>query len=910
MKKSTLFLYMAVPSLLLTACGGGSDSNDSTQPKTAVQRALESGDASLVSDANEFIAASESFVSELNRQHNQIKNHLMQGEGGETLNQLFWDPTHDAAIISSTYGFNDPILKTNKAMNEDYTDQELVIGVAGYTASQTRYAALASNPFRTLQRYPSSVNEQMETWLKNLVNWAAGSDKPAKIVLAQMDQSYYFPDDGATRNWIKNNINSHALINDDDACDAGKLKACLEEKPDLLIISQQLNDGDRVNDVVEGLNYSFEHQIPVLYLHLDGGMTELGRALFTEMHIQYEGDNYWRKLGLSDWDPKQLLDQIPDFILAEQALLHRLKNDSFNVDLKLCDDKSCADESLMDAEFYRAANTLRMHLNGLDKQKVDLFANSDYEYEKLILLLADSYRQDVSYPMDKNNTERIDFLRSYFSDYVQYQSRSVNAAQPNLGNFSTKTFEDVPLIYKTVTLESKRNFRSAGVYALPGQTIKVTRVDRNDVSTSIAFNSLRSGATHEFSKDGGYARPKFLTSVAYPIEPGETIILTSAYGGTLQVHFDKNDINVELKFENVAQHPVWRSEKDNERFVAELEEAKFDWAELITPGFEVHSKLDKMQTSIGSSDWNQPHDMALATERYMHNFPHALAGFRGPGIDEIAEVHGYGDSKGWQVETIDIVKHMNADQATCGYGCSGNPYDAYWAFHPLGHGDLHELGHGLEKGRFRFSGWEGHSTTNYYSYYSKSRYYQDTGNVSSCQSLDFKGQYELLQQSRTQPDPNAFMAQQSQTHWSWGARVFIQMMMLAQEQGVLDYGWHMLGRLHLIEREFNRLKSSDDLWNTNKQTIGFNSYSREEANQITNDDWLLIALSYVNERDMRNYLDMWGFNFTDKAKSQVAALSLTPMPLTYFASSSRGYCVDEFAKAPISVDGVTAWPLN
>lgn len=50
---------------------------------------------------------------------------------------------------------------------------------------------------------------------------------------------------------------------------------------------------------------------------------------------------------------------------------------------------------------------------------------------------------------------------------------------------------------------------------------------------------------------------------------------------------------------------------------------------------------------------------------------------------------------------------MNADQATCGYGCSGNPYDAYWAFSPLGHGDLHELGHGLEKGRFRFAGWEG-----------------------------------------------------------------------------------------------------------------------------------------------------------------------------------------------------------
>ncbi|MFA0350849.1 hypothetical protein AB4486_28500, partial [Vibrio sp. 10N.222.55.C6] len=113
-------------------------------------------------------------------------------------------------------------------------------------------------------------------------------------------------------------------------------------------------------------------------------------------------------------------------------------------------------------------------------------------------------------------------------------------------------------------------------------------------------------------------------------------------------------------------------------------------------------------------------------------------GFKGPGIDEIAEIHQYGEDKGWEIATIDIVKHMNADQANCGYGCSGNPYDAYWSFHPLGHGDLHELGHGLERGRFRFSGWDGHSTTNYYSYFSKSKYYKDTGKVSSCQGLDFK----------------------------------------------------------------------------------------------------------------------------------------------------------------------------
>ncbi|MEZ8872448.1 hypothetical protein AB6D94_22855, partial [Vibrio sp. 10N.247.310.56] len=173
-----------------------------------------------------------------------------------------------------------------------------------------------------------------------------------------------------------------------------------------------------------------------------------------------------------------------------------------------------------------------------------------------------------------------------------------------------------------------------------------------------------------------------------------------------------------------------------------------------------------------------------------------------------------------------------------------------------------------------------------------------------------KGQYQLLQQSRTQPDPNAFMAAQNQTGWSWGARMFIQMMMLTEQQGVLNSGWHLLGRLHLIEREFNRLKASDTLWNNGKGSIGFSDYTKQEAEGITNNDWLLIALSYVAERDMTQYLDMWGFSFSDKAKQQVTALSLSNMPLTYFASSNQGYCLDEFAKTPLDVDGTTAWPLN
>ncbi|MGX1925298.1 ImpA family metalloprotease [Vibrio sp. NH-7] len=904
-KKQTYTGLAFTLSFFLMGCGGGGGSDSPAKEMlTEVERALISGNALAVKDANAFISYNRTWVESHKKVFDQVKKSI----NGET-SGLFWDPTHDAAILSPTYGFNDTILMTNKAMQDGYTDQTLSIGVAGVEPS--RYAVLASNPFRTSKRFPSSVNDQMAQWMDNLLVWLNGAPfaGETKVVIAQMDQSYYFPDETATREWLDARYGNRLKYNDANTCDGASLLACVEAKPNLLILSQHLEQADELKSVEQAVARAKQLNIPILYLHWDGGMTALGQSLFREFRVNYVGDNYWRKLGVSDWNGNELLNTVPEHIEWQQTLLKRLEDDSFTVDLTLCDDKSCPDEANMATEFYSAAQSIRNQLGLLDEQGIRLFDSKGYEYEKSIVLLADHYRQDVQFPMDKSTTERINFLRSYFADYVQYNSRDINPAQPDMGNFSRSEFDDqVERVTHTVNLESKRNFRAAGVYALPGETFTVTRNDRSPVTTKIVVNTLRSGATHEFSKNG-YSRPKLLTSHAYTVQPGETIRLTSSYGGPVQVHFDTNNQPVELTFQGVARHPVWRSSADNESFVTQLNAGQFDWAELITPGFEVHSKTDKMMESIGAEDWAQPADMALATERYVHNLPHTLAGFQGPGIDKIADIHQYAETKGWQIETIDIVKHMNADQATCGYGCSGNPYDAYWSFHPLGHGDLHELGHGLEKGRFRFAGWEGHSTTNYYSYYSKSRYLAETGRESTCQNLDFAGQYQLLQQSRLNPDPNAFMAAQNQTGWSWGARVVIQIMMQAENQGVVNNGWHLLGRLHILEREFNRLKSDDELWLASRANIGFASYSRDEANAISNNDWLLIAFSTITSRDMRQYLDMWGFSFSDKAKQEVIAKSLQSMPLSYFATSGTGYCRDEFAKTEIPVDGTTVWPL-
>lgn len=907
MKKTILSLSITLAALVTAGCGGGDDSSSPPSQVTSpeLEKALSSGNALLVSNPNDFIVESRHLVESYKKQSNTFKSAIAQNLAG-----LYWNPTHDAAFLTPEFGFNDTILMANKAMIDGYVDKTASLGIAGEQANSHRYAFLGSNPFRTAYRNAGYNNAAFTQWLKNLINWLSDG-RVSNVVIAQMEQSYFFTDEQDTRKWLTEYVSQDLTYNEANVCDGEALYGCLKlEQPDLLIISQHLQEGDNIQQVLEALTYAEKSGIPILYLHLDGGLLDLGREIFEKFHIKHSGDNYWHRLGVDDWNPATVMNTVPSDIAKQQALLSRLESQSFDVALSSCNDRSCPDSANMDSEFYEGANSIRQLLRHLDEQNLQLFEQEGYQYEKSLVLLADHYRQSVTFPMDKEATDTNDFLRSYFADYAQYNSRRLNPKQPDLGNFSRSEFgSEIQVMDTVVNMESKRSFRSAGVYALPGETFTVTRTDNNDVTTRIVINSLRSGATHEFNKDG-YNRPKFLTSYSYEVKPEETIVLTSPYGGPVQVHFNKNDVPVELKFSHVAQHPVWRNEQDNERFIVQLESNQFDWAELITPGFEVHSKRDKMIASVNDAMWTYPSEMALATEEYMHNYPHVLAGFKGPGIDVVPEVIQFGEDNGWEIANIDIVKHMNADQATCGSGCSGNPYDAYWAFGPLNHGDLHELGHGLERRRFLFAGWELHTITNYYSYYSKSRFFQNTGQVSACQNLDFKGQFDLLQASRTQSDPNAYMAALNRTDWKWGAQVYIQMMMSAQYQGVLDNGWHLLARLHLIEREFNRLRANETLWEERKASIGFSTYSKDEANSLSNNDWLLIALSYVAERDMTDYLDMWGFAFSDKATSQVVALNLPPMPLTYFASSNQGYCLDEFAQKPVSVDGQSAWPLN
>ncbi|MGB0847312.1 MAG: ImpA family metalloprotease, partial [Thiolinea sp.] len=586
---------------------------------------------------------------------------------------------------------------------------------------------------------------------------------------------------------------------------------------------------------------------------------------------------------------------------------------SFNWDA--CDGENCSAVAGLETDFLDGAEKVRSMMHALDSAKIDLFATEgSSRLIRLLALLGDKYRQSVVYPMDKKTTADSEFLKSYYADHSVYNYRRINPAQTDMGNFSRSDFSHITPGNKTVSLTSKQYFRSTGAYALPGQTVRVTRQDSSDLTVKVFVNTLRSGATHQWA-DNGYKRPKYLQSPHFELKSGETIQFTSPYGGPLQLEFSTNDLPVQVYFENVGEHPYWASSADDESFTQKLAAGDYDWAELVTPGFEIHSKLDKMRTSMSDSKWGNAQALAAATMRYMHNFPHVMAGFQGPGIDVVPEIHDFATNKGFTIENLDRVKHMNADQASCGYGCSGNPYDAYWSYSPIGHGDVHELGHGLQGG-MRFSGWENHSMTNHYSYYTKSKYFQTTGTESTCQTLSFEQAFNTLQSSVGQSDPAVYMQENwwDGSNWNKQASMYIQMMMAAQASGALSDGWHLRARLHIIEREFNRADDSESTWLAKRDALGFGNYSLADAKAVyknAKNDWLVIALSTATGKDFRDYLTMWGISFSTTADSQVAAMGYPAIPNSFFISSATGYCRGEgFDGTSLPVDGAQTWPLN
>lgn len=876
-----------------------------TIDKSWLTLAVETGNALLVNDNRTILNAAIDEISSHKARFNAIKTQLFKTDSaGQKLSAINWDPTHDAAILQGQYPFNDTMLYTTHSNQSGGPDRVLPIAIAGSQTETTgRYIAYGANPFR------NAVNAEMEQFMVNAFDWLTQTSTKDKsrfnVVLTQLDESYWFRDRSLTRAWLDKQY-ANVNYNEPGACDGSALASCIAASPDVIIISRITRESDDKAAILDGIRSALENDIPVIYIQHDGGIGDHGRALLGLMNITHKHDNYWWKLYLESYNPEMVFDALPSDIQAIKTLLTNFQNEQFDVDLTECATRSCPAESNTQSAFFNGANAVKAMFNQFDSQKINIFDSSNYRLNKLLILLADHYRQTVSYPMDKLTTNTVAFFKSLYADYAVYNVRDVNPVQPDMGNFSRSNFSHITPEHAAITLTAKPYFRSAGVYALPGQSFTVTRTDNQDVRTHIFINTLRTGATHIFNENR-YNRPYLLQTQKIEIKPNESVTLTSSYGGPVQIAFDKKDLEVSFSFTHIGRHPHWRSADDDEIFASRMAEDAYDWAEIATPGFEVHSKLTKLEASLTGSIWPIASDFANATSRYTHNLVHVLAGFKGPGIDVVPEIHDFVNARALEVDTIDIVKHMNADQPTCGWGCSGNPYDAGWNFSPTGHGDLHELGHGIERASMRFDGYGGHSNTNFYSYFSKSIYEDKTGQPASCQSLPFEQLFNTLQQSKLSADPVAYMQANLTKSWSEHHALYLQLMMATQAETNLSNGWYIYPRLHIWEREFYRADNTDESWTDKKAGLGFDQYTHEELSSLSRNDWLYISLSEITQLDLTQWFNMYGFTVSNKAQSQVQSKGLKELEQVFYTSTGTGYC-SSLDQASLPVDGTQVWP--
>ena len=138
----------------------------------------------------------------------------------------------------------------------------------------------------------------------------------------------------------------------------------------------------------------------------------------------------------------------------------------------------------------------------------------------------------------------------------------------------------------------------------------------------------------------------------------------------------------------------------------------------------------------------------------------------------------------------------------------------------------------------------------------------------------------------------------------------------AKDQGDLEDGWNYFPLMLIAARELKqKLDEGEAAFDAAKARYGLDEYSHAEAaDMVSTEDgqrsWALITYSLITNRDQRDYFTMLGFDFTDKANTQMN--SLFPFSLFSSPAAKQFYAFDDICSVgeaiAVPVDGTSAWP--
>ncbi len=933
--------------------------------------------------ASELIEFSIKQLTAIETSNQTTVKQLYQGIGST----ITWNPTHDSITFSTFMPENTfTVLPSNVDGSGNVAISGLVM--AGEQQSQ-RYATMAGNLF--------SVNRSAETdiLLKNLLDWLTqGEDKVDgfNVITAQMPSladSHYFRHNEHIRIWLNEFYPTSHSINQANSCDYAELISCIDaQKPDLIILS----DIDRQSLGYEGIKSAMVKAkamgIPLLLSNYQRTQSPMLAPLYLEMGVATSG-NYWTKRQTKDLNISEIIKEDASLV-AVKSLLYDLDAGNFNTSvLNDCTGNFlnyCRTDAFTTA-FRAGADWYRNNAIAFDTNSLNIFAKNNFDLMKAGLLLADKYRSKIDYPITYD--EHTQWQQALFADWLISYIRPNNLTQPDLGQFIQSagslskntpahyTYPKTITEHKTISVPYSGQWTTTGWYALPGQTIKLTRSDLSSATVKVKLNYHRPN-TNRVYQNRIYRAPLELMQQRLTLAANKPLEFSTPYGGPIYLHISgSKDFNIKVTAEGVTKHPTITDFSDAQQiltFNELLENTELPHIDLRTDGAEQHLRRDRFTNAIKGNFPNVNALLNSIANDHINNL-YGLAGFKLQGkalteslpTDVLSTCQGLfgSDCIDNAIHTRTMIQHANYDQnAHCGAGCSGNPWDAGWNINPTGWGDNHELGHNLQTNRLNVQyateanrdNWTGYSSragensNNIFPYYvawkthyirdgntneikggmnNKDLFYvfmSDAANIkdNSGQRLIYDANCKLIS-SGVDRYEGLWESNAYAIHNSYRMTFYIQMAfkahgMVMNDGTTLANGFNIFTLLYQHHRIFGKYANNATNWEANRTKLGFslfpyngnNVYGGRAIANIPGNDFMLVSLSKLTGKDWRSHFDMFGLRYSSLAAAQVvenATNGAVPMGMYQLELEYPPANVSEnLTFIPMSLtDGTTLW---
>jgi len=820
------------------------------------------------------------------------------------------------------FGHNFPIMTTNTSDNPSYANKKYHFALAGFYGD-TRYTVLSGGA-------SGAFVESRHTHLlyKNAIEWSLNKDPvDLNIVIAQHHGD---SEDSAIRRWLSGAFPDQVSFNIPRACDSIGFSICMADNPDLLVLYEDIYSEQELDLLVPQIKAALESGVPLFFVrstvrlpdtptstYWRWGDKPLGSRVQELLNFSTDGSNHYQSAHVSNASP---LDYVygwePGFVSNVESLVRDIEAGNINFDLSECTGPVTCEENpdFRDA-VGRRLSSLPNIIAPIDETRLDPFsATTPDRFYAAVLLVGDYYRSLTTFPMSKATTSSNDFVRALFGDLTAAIYRKHNPAMPDMGTFSRSTFSDGLLEDVDVSVDAGPGFRTSGVYALPGETVSVTYLPTSEKThaISIKVNSISPAAGDPFRTVNGqeYQRPALVSSNEVPLNLGETIEFTSAFGGPIHVHgLGSAAGSVDLSFSNVARHPVWAGPEDTEKFLIDLTADEFDWAEFVRPSFELHSTVENMRATLDNPRYSGPAQLADEVDYYLRGWHLWLDGHINDYVPENPDLIAFREERRIaQTPNEGAIPHMNSGVAACDGLCSGDPDESFAPFDPLSLTEQHNAA--FPSGNLRFSGAQAGSIFDLFAIHSYFRRFLATGETDpECPALPHEDLYATVQAGHASGDAQSFIEDVDLRIPEQQNAIYVQLMTALQSQEALDDGWSLLARFNTLEWEDlqNNTHVTAPWPGATRTALCWDGQPQSAYRNRERYDKLLVRLSCAARYDLTSYLEMWGYEFGSIARDQVEKLELPELEPTYYAIPPTGHCTG-LDHPELPIDGVTTWP--